>query len=310
MKFPSKTEIISCVKVPNLIKDVVLKGGSLAMGPGGVVKTWTGGFSIVFQIKQGNEVWAFKVWHTPLQGLGGRCTLITERLESCALPYFVSFGYSDKGLFVPESFLETQRMKWIDGHNLKEYINLNIKHPERLLSLADKFRKMVAAFNLYNIAHGDLQHGNIIVKSDGQIVVIDYDSMYIEGFDEMLDLIKGQAGYQHPRRQENTYLNSKLDYFSSLIIYLSLLVYSEMPDLWDNDTEWLVFSKEDLAEPNESEVIDQLLESKIPAIAHLTSTLVEFLNKANIIELRPLESILEPKIKVTYPDISAITNKF
>ena len=68
-----------------------------------------------------------------------------------------------------------------------------------------------------------MQHGNIMVKDGGQLVLVDYDSMYVPALDGWDEEIKGLQGYQHEARWKNKKLAPKADYFSELIIYLSLL---------------------------------------------------------------------------------------
>lgn len=43
-----------------------------------------------------------------------------------------------------------------------------------------------------SIAHGDLQHGNILVDSNGNIYLIDYDSMFVPSLEKERDIIKGR----------------------------------------------------------------------------------------------------------------------
>jgi len=160
-------------------------------------------------------------------------------------------------------------------------------------------------FHKQNIAHGDLQHGNIMVKRDGSLVAIDYDSMFIEPLNGMSDTIKGLPGYQHPARHNNRCVNSRLDYFSELVIYLSLLIYADRPKLWDEyyETEDLLFSKDDFSNPSGSKLIDSHLKSSNPTISELTEKLVEELEATDIDQLRPLEELLVNRREVTKESI-------
>jgi len=224
-------------------------------------------------------------------------------------------------------------MDWVDGQTLKEYINSNITNTSKILDLAEKFKEMTAYFHKENIAHGDLQHGNILIKSDGSLVAIDYDSMFIEPLNGMTDTIKGLPGYQHPTRHSNQFVNSRLDYFSELVIYLSLLIFVDTPKLWDDyyETEDLLFSKDDFSNPSNSKLIITHLKSTNPTISELTEKMVEELKATDIAQLRPLEDLLvnrrevakdnifdkwekQPnpavKKKVSLPNKNDITNKF
>jgi len=164
---------------------------------------------------------------------------------------------------------------------------------------------MVADFHRRNIAHGDLQHGNIMVKSDGSIVVVDYDSMYIEQLRGMDDVIKGLPGYQHPARGKNQIINPQLDYFSELIIYLALLIFTDKPDRWKDyyGAEDLLFSKEDFANIRQSAICETYRKSANKIIVNLLQKLEEFLDKKDIRDLVPLEVALVDKLEKVKDEI-------
>ena len=86
-----------------------------------------------------------------------------------------------------------------------------------------------------NISHGDLQHGNILIceNRDGKptLKLVDYDSLYVPTMGKKFkDSITGLKDYQHPARQTAVHVSShKTDYFSELVIYLSLIAIAENP---------------------------------------------------------------------------------
>lgn len=88
-------------------------------------------------------------------------------------------------------------------------------------------------------------------------------SLYIPSLSNEEDRIKGLDGYQHPNRSKIVKLSPKSDYFSELIIYLSLLVISEKPSFWKNieKEETLLLSKADLINPRSSPTFAQLTNS-------------------------------------------------
>lgn len=300
----SRTHIADCVKCPQFIKDPVLRGGNFVEKTGGGLLCWNGGFSTVFKVLKNGEYWAFKIWHTPLENIEFRYKKIGLFLTELNLSYFARSEYESKGLFNGEVYIPTHRMKWVDGLLLNEYIAEHILHPEKILALASKFRRMMKVFHANDIAHGDLQHGNIMVRNDGSLRVIDYDSMYVRGLMGMRDIIHGQAGYQHPSRINNEFIGGYLDNFSEILIYLSLVVYAELPELWNNETDWLLFSKEDLSDPETCVLMSELIESKNPLIRYLTRRLIGILHYIEISEIPSLELILVP----TEMNKSSITN--
>ena len=86
-----------------------------------------------------------------------------------------------------------------------------------------------------------------MVKENGDLVLIDYDSMYVDSLDGYIDEIKGLPGYQHPSRFKQEKLSPKSDYFSQLIIYTGIIAFSEEKDLWNKykDTEDFLFSQKE-----------------------------------------------------------------
>lgn len=174
-----------------------------------------------------------------------------------------------------------------------------------------------------DISHGDLQHGNIKVRSNGDICLIDYDSLYVPQLSNEKDVIKGLPGYQHPKRKDLDKLSPKSDYFSELIIYLSLLVIAENPHYWQKieQEERLIFSDKDLINPRSSSTFKELKKLS-PEIVYFTEQLEKCCQISDIEYLQPLEILVSgykgkkktwdfsgiPKPKVL-PDSSSPTKK-
>ena len=308
--YPSRANIIESVNYPALIKDNVLRDGCVLLKTAGGPKCWSGGFSLVFQIDTNGQLWAFKVWHVLLDKMEERYAKIKKCLDASNLPYFTEFDYIPKGLFVENTFVPTHRMKWVQGITLDEYIDIHIHQQDKLIALAAKFLVMTREFHAEGIAHGDLQHGNILVKPDETLAVIDYDSMFVQGLNDLPDIIKGLGGYQHPSRLNNEFIHTQLDNFSEIVIYLSLIVYADRPELWNKNTDWLLFSKEDLENPDECELLKQLINSSNKLIAYLSKILTQLLQLRELHELPSLELVLASNSQIKKPSITSITNKF
>lgn len=332
--YPSRTDIVTAMRNPLVsFKSNEIIGGSVIQ-KGSRITQYSGGYTTVFPFHKqtGNKV-AVRLWIADIGDAKKRSLEISNYLENLNNAYFAGFKYIDDAVLVNGNLHPIVLMDWVDGQTLKEYINSNIKNASKILGLAENFKEMTAYFHKENIAHGDLQHGNILVKNDGSIVAIDYDSMFIEPLNGMSDTIKGLTGYQHPTRNSNQFVNSRLDYFSELVIYLSLLIYAETPKLWEEyyETEDLLFSKDDFANPNNSKLISSHLKSSNPTISELTEKMIEELKATDINQLRPLEELLikrrevakdnifdkwdkQPnksiKKQVSLPNKNDITNKF
>ena len=307
--YPSRTEIITAMRNPQIsFKASEIEGGS-TISKGSRIIQYSGGYTSVFpfHLKDSNKV-ALRCWVADIGDAKKRSQKISTFLEQLKSSYFCGFKYVDDALLINGVLFPIVLMDWVDGKTLKEYINDHSSNLENILpALAERFKEMVSYLHEKGIAHGDLQHGNIMVRADGSLAIIDYDSMYIPSLKGMKDTIKGLEGYQHPKRNSNKNIHEKLDYFSELIIYLSLLAFAEYPDLWDRyyKTEDILFSKEDLLKPNSSSLINKLIQSGNSTITELTVKLKEQLSVNDINNLLPLEYVIVNKLDQIKDDISS-----
>ncbi|MBD5163313.1 MAG: protein kinase family protein [Bacteroidales bacterium] len=300
MSTSSISEYSASIDTPQMIKANMLKGGQPVKKNGRLTK-YAGGFCVVYPYETATKKYAVRCWHVGVEDIRQRTKRISDTLKSTNLPYFVGFEFVTEGILTAQGPQDIVVMDWVNGNPLKTYIAKNISNPQRLVELANAFKKMVVELHSLHIAHGDLQHGNILVDDNGNIVLVDYDSIYVPALSGYSDDIKGLVGYQHPSRWENETLNEKVDYFSELIIYTSLVALSKYPNLWFElnleDTETLLFSADDISSKGRSNIFQLLLlDSELKLLA---TKLKEYLNKDNINDLEPLEkAIIDPKDKV------------
>lgn len=289
----------------SLVIDSFARQGIFRRDKRGRLVAYTGGFSVVYPFEYNNEVWAFRCWHADLGNLRGHFLTLSSALSKLNLPYFCSFTYVDEGIVVEGKKYPTTRMKWIDGKNLKEYICIHKNDKNKLKNLANNFVKMITTLHKYHISHGDLQHGNILVDDNDNLFLIDYDSVYVPELQGEADIIKGLKGYQHPKRGDNLLANEKVDYFSELIIYLSILAIAEKSSLVEKyqveDSEQLLFSFEDFKDLENSQVYVDLMQlgGLFPILLKILS---DYLNEDDICNLEPFTTLVdkyakEPKIK-------------
>ena len=66
-------------------------------------------------------------------------------------------------------------MEWVDAVRLDRYVEKQLGEPNLILEVARKFAGAVKTLNESNAAHGDLQHGNILVSTNGDLRFVDYD---------------------------------------------------------------------------------------------------------------------------------------
>jgi serine/threonine protein kinase len=297
---PNKSDIINAVNnLDSFLKVKELKGATVKKNQNGQPFFFTGGFNMVFQLEKKSTKWAFRVWYIYLQNLKVRFQKIAKYLTSNKLSYFADFIYDENGLLVNGTFIDTIRMVWVDGLLLKDYLKLNLQNKQKLVDLAKSFLEMCNELHKNKISHGDLQHGNIIIDKSGNIKLIDYDSICVPDIEGEEELIAGLKGYQHPTRLNSKNLASlKVDFFSELIIYISIIALAENSSLWNEynveATEVLLFDEEDFTNITQSKIYNSLLNISSYEIKVLLGILTEYLNKQSYLDIVPVEVYLVP----------------
>lgn len=297
IQLPNCSDYLLAIETPMLIKASILQGGQVIKNGNKTIR-FAGGFCIVFpyQLISGDKV-AVRCWIAHLSNAEERSNLIANYLKSCNLDYFAGFEYIPNGIATSAGLFPIVVMNWVDSMPLKEYLKQHLYDSSSLIILAEKFKQLTHDLHEAHISHGDLQHGNILISKDGNIHLVDYDSMYVPGLESFSDEIKGLSGYQHPARGKQKFLNYKTDYFSELIIYSSILALAYKPSLWTEldmeNSEVLLFSQSDFDNPTDSKIFNQLKSDSIlyPYINAIENALKE----EDIENLLPLEeSVVSP----------------
>lgn len=296
-----------------LVLDEHAKNGVFRRDARGRLIAYTGGFSVVFPYETANgEKWAFRCWHVDVNNSKRRYEIISDAIHQAQLDFLCGFEYTEKGINVEGKIYPTTRMRWIEGITIKDYICQNRNSKQLLKELADKFLAMTRSMHSRSLAHGDLQHGNILVGKDHRLYLVDYDSFYCAELQDEADNVTGLPDYQHPARITNKSISEKLDYFSELIIYLSILAIAESPALIDKykveDADRLLFSKEDFADIKNAAIYKDIY-SLGNHFQDMLVVLEEYLCHRSIDDLVPFEScLLHQKASFTASTTKAVRN--
>lgn len=256
---------------------------------------YSGGYSRVYPVRAYNRMFALRCLTAKLPEARDRYLIVSAYLRMQKLSYFVDFEYLEDALFVKGHLWPVVWMEWAEGRCLREFANSHLGNAEALRNLAYAFREMVAILHERNISHGDLQDENILVSWKGtvpQLRLVDYDGLFVPGLYGFPEATAGHTHYQHPQRIAVRTASPSVDYFSELVIYLSLLAYAAKPQLWNDSAETrLLFSETDFANPARSPVFRELagLPGEIPELANI---LAEFCLESDPLRLRPLELVI------------------
>lgn len=296
-----------------LVLDEHANNGVFRRDARGRLIAYTGGFSVVFPYETANgEKWAFRCWHVYVNNSKRRYEIISDAIQQAQLDFLCGFEYTENGINVDGRIYPTTRMRWIDGITIKDYICQNRDSKQLLKELADKFLAMTRSMHSLSLAHGDLQHGNILVDKNHRLYFVDYDSFYCPELQGEADNVTGLPDYQHPARISNKSVSEKLDYFSELIIYLSILAIAENSTLIDKykvaDADRLLFAKEDFADIKNAPIYNDIY-SLGNHFQDMLAVLEEYLGHRSIDDLVPFEScLLHQKVSFTASTTKAVRN--
>ncbi|MFC8347793.1 hypothetical protein [Streptomyces sp. NPDC057280] len=258
-KFPTGALYAEALQHPELcFSDPDLKHGKVEQSPVLGPKAISGNFASVFSVTApGGQRYALKCFTRDSATLGNRYAAISSALgalDSGALsqPWSVGFDFLEQGVLVQGHWFPVVRMTWVQGTGLISWIERNLQDSAAVRALADRFVAMIADLEDNGIAHGDLQHGNLLVAADGTIRLVDYDGMYVPALRGEQATENGHRNYQSPSRTAADF-GPHMDRFSAWVIALSLVAVATDPGLWhqlhDPQGESLILSEPDFKEP-------------------------------------------------------------
>ncbi len=236
------------------------------LGDDGLPVMSAGGFSVVFKMKdeRNGKLYAVKCFTKEQEGRNESYKLIADELEFVSSNYLTPIKYYENELFVDtdnseEDDFPVLLMDWVEGKTLDVYIKENINNQYALEMLAYQFNKMAAWLITQPFAHGDLKPDNIIMKEDGQLVLVDYDGIYVPAMKGQKAREIGSPGFRHPSRTVDVY-DEHIDDFSIASIALALKAIALKPILWNEfgGNDILLFSENDFLDLSQSKVITAL----------------------------------------------------
>lgn len=308
--FYSATSYLASFQNPGAhLRDPDLRAGSVDRPLGGLPRPMDGGgFSSIFRVTSADRrrSWAVKCFLRPTDELAARYRAIEAALAGVTDFWKIEFAFDSEGLFhLPENrWVPVLKMNWVNGTPLIPWIEARLGDPAALLRMARELTKVAGALELAGIAHGDLQHGNIIVVAGDRIKLVDYDGMYVPALEGFRMPECGIRHYQPPDRDDRGYFGPAADRFSARVIRLAVRAVAMDEDLWERlhepGGEFLILRDTDYAAPDRSEAFGLLAASADPWVRDETAQLLRDLttHPEQIPALRPLDDTGGPTPKV------------
>lgn len=277
--------------------DPALRDGAPMLGPLGLPKAISGNFASVFTVNgTDGRRWAVKCFTRNVPDQAFRYEQVSKTLRQVSSPWKVEFQYLTDGVLCQGVWYPALKMEWVEATSLLPYVETHLYDRDALADLAEKFGDLVRDLSRHGIAHGDLQHGNILVTPSGELKLIDYDGMFVPELASRGASELGHPNYQSPLRTADHW-GPDIDRFSSWVIYASLGALALDPLLWhalhaDGD-EALLFHQSDFSDPRGSRVRYALANSSTARLRQ-TARNIDFLWAADLAAIPPLEMILDP----------------
>jgi hypothetical protein len=305
IEYPSLDMYQAALQNPSsAFKDPDLASAWVERTPFNLPAVESGGFALTYKlIAKDGRTWAVRCFKSHIPEREEHYLAVSRFLRSCNSPYLIEVDYQRAGINCLGKRLPFTKMLWIPRDTLNLYIEKHVHDRDAIEPLADKFRKLAVSLDELGVAHGDLQHGNILVVN-GALQLVDYDGMFVPGLDGERCVEVGHPNYQHPERTDpgnlNNAMSPTLDRFSTIVIYLALRALALNPTLWKRHSngENLLFRRKDFVDPTGSALL-----AEIETTADLRDTVQRFreLCSGKLAEVPSLADFLQHKYAPPIP---------
>ncbi len=292
MWWPSPSDYQDAVQNPQLVfAEAELREGAVVRDALGLPKPISGSFATVYQVDYRGRRHAVRCFLRHVPDIAQRYAAISAYLQQAALPYTVEFSFLPQGIRLRGQWFPVVKMDWLEGSRLDVFVAQHLNDSHALLDLTRQFLELARALRRAHIAHGDLQHGNLLIVKR-QLRLLDYDGMFVPTLAGRPSNELGQPNYQHPARSARDY-GPALDNFSVWVIALSLLGLALDPDLRfgfnGGGGEALLLQQSDFANPAQSKLLLAMQRSPNPLVRNLTQTFLPYLFARDLNAIAPLE---------------------
>lgn len=264
MSYPSFEEYTDALRLPPgaVFQDPALASGTVRKGAAGVPFARSGNFALTYEVRSNGSRYAVRCFHKESDSLERRYEAIARKLRAAASAYFVDFDFQPAGIRTESGQYPVVKMAWAEGSTLAQFISAHRDDPQALMQLRETLRNLARHLQDNDIGHGDIQPGNIIVRSPTELKLIDYDGMYVPELEPWGSTELGQRNFQHPGRSWLHY-DERLDRFSFALLDVALEALALQPALWEltgSDEAGIVLRASDFADPAASTAFGVLVE--------------------------------------------------
>jgi len=287
---------------PQLQRSVIEKDGKNQPRP------WSGAFAVVYKAfdPERREPFAVRIFTSESPERRERYEIMSAYLQSRRPKCMVDFEYRDRSIRSAGDgkWYPLILMEWVQGETLFKWARARCLegNAAALAKAAERWVELVKELGEARVAHGDLQHANVMVTGAGELKLVDYDCLCVPALVGRRNLEVGVEPYQHPGRNETTLLSLDLDNFSALLIYVALRALAADAQLWHKYVEQpgydkLLFRAEDLRAPQSSALCHDLMQLPDAELRELTAQLFNLV-RVRMDQVPPLSHLANSYAKV------------
>lgn len=267
-RWPAGSAYVAAVQHPqSAFSDPRLQQAQLRGGLLGLPASASGQNAIVFPATTTTGEIAIRCFTTPARSGRERYDALAAYLALRPCDAMTRARWLDDGIRVDANTWPIVEMDWALGIPLHQAVAQHRSDPTQLNALAETWRAVMCNLHDNRIAHGDLQHGNVLVDTAGRLRLVDFDGVWVPPTSELVPREVGHPNYQHPQRLETGAWGEHIDAFSALVIYLSLRALATDSTLWDHHNgENLILTATDYQRPDATDTWTQLAANPDPEV--------------------------------------------
>lgn len=251
-----------------------------------------GNFASVFLLKSANgRRHGVKCFTRNADKRKARYRAINEALRPRPA-WAVAFEFLPRGILVEGRHHPIVKMEWLRGQTLDTFVAGSGGDATLLAPVIARWLALVDEMEIADIAHGDLQHGNVIITPSKAVKLVDYDGMFVPTLRADLEACElGLPAFQSPLRRQADF-GPGMDRHAAWVIYASLLTASRNWPLYQefSDDDRLLFDEQDLLDPESSAAVDALRTSGDSVLRELGHALTDVLGMPPVL-VPPLRDV-------------------
>ena len=257
---------------------------------------YPGSFGSVFKMQNTTtgEILALKCFLNLTSDGEERYNAISAYLAGVAQQWLLNVRYYKEEISVnpegrtSEVLFPVLSMRWVEGPTLGMMVEQLTWAGDQsaLHQLAQKWALIAQNMLGLDFSHGDLKADNILVEGRRDLVLVDYDSMFVPALAGKLPADVGGPAFQHPERQkdESPIFDKTIDHFPMLVIGICLRAFAIRPALIADchESDKFLFCSEDFKVPDQSKLLQELVRLGDAWLTAATRALIASCNSRSI----------------------------